>query len=167
LKFKVQHIHGTQNIAGDTFSRMFKGQVPHEPEISFHAVFSHFPLVFQDSAVLQPQDPELSTITSRLENTEPHPKYLLSKGVLYSHARFDHRQKVVVQSAMVPMLFDYCHTSPLGGHLGTLGTTNKIRENFIWKSMNTDVRDRFSHCRVCTLSKPAQNSRLGLYASEV
>jgi hypothetical protein len=109
----------------------------------------------------------LSAIISRLENKEPDSKYSLSKGVLYCHARFDHKRKIVVPSAPVPMLLGYYHIFPLAGHLGTFKSVNKIRENFIWKSMDTDIRDRFRHGRVCTLSKPAQNSRPGLLASEV
>jgi hypothetical protein len=82
FKFKVQHIRGTQNIVADTLSRMFQGQILHEPETSCLAVLSHFPLVFQALAALQRQDPELSVIISKLENKEPDPKYSLSNGVL-------------------------------------------------------------------------------------
>jgi hypothetical protein len=146
---------------------MFEGQIHHEPQISCQAVLSHFPLVFQDLAALQRQDTELSVIISKLENKEPDSKYSLSKGVLYCRARFDRKRNVVVPSAAVAMLFGYFHTSPLGGHLGTFKAISKIRENFIWKSMDTDIRDRIRHFRVCTLSKPAQNSRLGILASEV
>jgi transposase InsO family protein len=65
------------------------------------------------------------------------------------------------------MLFYYYHTSPLGGHLGIFKTINKIRENFIWKSMDRDIPGRVLHCTLCGLSKPAQNTRFGLLASEV
>jgi hypothetical protein len=33
--------------------------------------------------------------------------------------------------------------------------------------MDKDIRTRVRACRTCALSKPAQNSRLGLLASEV
>jgi hypothetical protein len=72
-----------------------------------------------------------------------------------------------VPAAAVPMLFDYYHTFRLGGQLGVFKTINKIRENFIWKSMDNDIRTRVGNCAVCGLSKPAQNTRLGLLASEV
>jgi hypothetical protein len=42
LKLKVQHIRGTRNIVADTLSRMFEGQVHHEPEIPYHAVLAIF-----------------------------------------------------------------------------------------------------------------------------
>jgi hypothetical protein len=167
LKFEVQHIRGTQNVVADTLSRMFEGRASQEVETPCNAVLSHFPLAFQDMAVLQRQDPELSEIIRKLENQETHPPYSLSKDVLHCRARSDRGRKVVVPSAAVPMLFSYYHTSPLGGHLGVYKTLNKIRENFIWKSMDSDIRERIRHCRVCALSKPAQNTRLGLLASEI
>jgi hypothetical protein len=82
----------TQNILADTLSPIFERQIHHEPQISCHAVLSHFPLVFQDLAAVQRQDPELSVIISKLENKEPDSKYSLTKGVLYCRARFDRKR---------------------------------------------------------------------------
>jgi hypothetical protein len=66
------------------------------------------------------------------------------------------------------MLFDYYHTSPQGGHFGVFKTIQKIRENFIWKDVDNDIRLRVRHCIVCNrLSIPAPSSRFGLLASEV
>jgi hypothetical protein len=65
------------------------------------------------------------------------------------------------------MLFDYYHTSPLGGHLGVFETIEKIRENFIWKGIDNDIRVRVRRCTVCGISKPVQNSGFGLLVSEV
>jgi hypothetical protein len=101
LKFKVQHIM-VRRISWQT--HWWRASTPW-PEISCHAVLGHFPLVFQDLAVLQRQDPELSAIIGKLQNKEPLPKYSLSKCVLYCSARFDHRRKVVVPSAAVAMPF--------------------------------------------------------------
>jgi hypothetical protein len=95
------------------------------------------------------------------------PKFCLFKEVLHCRSRFDRRRKFVVPAAAVPMLFDYYHTSPLGGHLGIFKTINKIRENFVCKPMDYDIRTRVRNCAICGLSKPAQNTRLGLLASEV
>lgn len=96
--------------------------------------------------------------------TSPPP---LQVNIVCCHTRFDHRQKVIVPLAVVPVLFDYFHTFPLGRHLGTFKTINKIHENFIWKSMDTDIHYHVHHFRVCTLSKLAQNWHLRLTASEV
>jgi hypothetical protein len=93
---------------------MFEGRASQEVETSCNAVLSHFPLAFQDMAVLQRQNPELYEIIRKLENQETLPPYSLSKDVLHCRARSDRGRKVVVPSAAVPMLFSYYHTSPLG-----------------------------------------------------
>jgi hypothetical protein len=69
--------------------------------------------------------------------------------------------------ATVPMLFNYYHTSSLGGYLGVFKTIHKIRENFIWKAMDNDIHARVRRCTECVLSKPAQNTLFGLLVSEV
>jgi len=65
------------------------------------------------------------------------------------------------------MVFAYFHESQLGGHLGVFKTTSKIRSHFIWKGMDKDIRSRVRAYQTCALSKPAQNSRWELLASEV
>jgi hypothetical protein len=65
------------------------------------------------------------------------------------------------------MVFVYFHNYPVGGHLGVFKTINKIRTQSIWNGMDNDIRVRVRSCREYALSKPAQNTRLGLLASEV
>jgi hypothetical protein len=55
----------------------------------------------------------------------------------------------------------------LGGHLGVFKTLSKIREHFMWKGMDKEVRDKVRQCHTCSLSKPAQNTRFGLLSSDV
>jgi hypothetical protein len=73
----------------------------------------------------------------------------------------------VVPAAATSMVFAYFHDSLLGGHLWVLNTINKICSQLIWKGMDKDICSRVRACHTCALSKPAQNSRLGLLASEV
>jgi transposase InsO family protein len=163
LKFKVQHVRGTQNVVEDALSGMFDASNHEAASASCHTLLTKFPLAFCDLATLQREDPELLSVLERLERNEPDPKFSLVNGVLHCRSRFDHKRKVVVPMATVPMLFNYYHTSPLGGHLGVFKTIQKIRENFIWQAIRARVRS----CTVCGLSKPAQNTRFGLLASEV
>jgi hypothetical protein len=65
------------------------------------------------------------------------------------------------------MSFSYFHDSPLGGHLGVRKTINKVRDQFLWKGMDIDIRARVRAYNTCELSKPAQNTKLGNLASEV
>jgi hypothetical protein len=65
------------------------------------------------------------------------------------------------------MVFAYFHDSPLDGYLGVRKTINKIRDQFKWKWMDKDILSKVRACHTCALSRPAQNTMLGLLASEV
>ena len=44
---------------------------------------------------------------------------------------------------------------------------SSIMKHFIWKGMDRDIATRVKNCHLCGLSKPAQNTKLGLLSSEV
>lgn len=169
LKFTVQHVRGTQNIIADTLSRMYPSpdEKVEEAESACAGVLFEFPLAHADFRSHQLQDPELSPIMAELERGEAHPPYSLSKGALCCRARLRGKPKLVLPNFLVPMVFEYFHSSPVGGHLGIHKTIAKIRESFIWKGMDRDIATRVRSCRTCSLSKPAQNTHLGFLASEV
>ena len=163
LKFHVRHIRGTQSIVADTLSRMFDAPLPEAPNPKVcHLTLTSFPLAFQELGHLQREDPMLAGIIAKLERGDNVQNYSLSRGTLYCRASTRRGQKLVVPAAAIPMVFAYFHDSPLGGHLGFSKTINKIRSQFIWKGMDKDIRSRVRACHMCALSKPAQNSRLGL-----
>jgi hypothetical protein len=62
LKFKVQHVRGTQNVVADALSRMFDVPQNELPSVSCNALLSHFPLAFRDLTLLQRKYPELCQI---------------------------------------------------------------------------------------------------------
>jgi hypothetical protein len=133
------------------------------------AVFSLVPLAWNHSkqdyghALWKPVCPPSSPPLERGDKVE---NYSLSKGILYCRSSKGQRLKLVVPATATPMVFAYFHDSPLGGHLGVLKTINKICSQFIWKGVDKDIRSQVCACHTCALSKPAQNSRLGLLASE-
>jgi hypothetical protein len=168
LKFQVRHIRGKQNIVADTLSRMFDSSSPDVPnQVSCHLTHTNFPLAFQELGQLQRQDSELADIIAKLERGDKFDNYSLSKGTLYCRSSKGRGQKLVVPAVATPMVFAYFHDSPLRGHMKVIKTINKIRSQFIWKGVDKDIRSRVRACHTCALSKPAQNSRLGLLASEV
>jgi hypothetical protein len=168
LKFQVRHIRGTQNIVADTLSRMFGAPLPETPNPEVcHLTLTDFPLVFQELGKLQREDPVLAGIIAKLESGDNVPNYCLSKSTLYGSAGKRHGQKLVVPAAAVPMVFVYFHDSPVGGHFGFYKTIKKVRSQFIWKGMDQEIRSRVQARHTCALSKPAQNARFGLLASDV
>jgi hypothetical protein len=104
-----------------------------------HTLLTQFPLAFRDLATLQREYPELLQVIKKLELKEQDPNFSLVNGVLHCRYRFDRKRKVVVPMATVPVLFNYYHTSSLGGYLGVFKTIHKIRKNFIWKAMDNDI----------------------------
>ena len=87
--------------------------------------------------------------------------------VLCCRERKGRAPKIVLPSKLVPMVFSYYHNSPVGGHKGISKTISSIRKNFIWKGMDRDIATRVKACHLCGLSKPAQNTKLGLLSSDV
>lgn len=171
FKFRVQHIRGTQNIVADALSRMFTQELDRDTQQSdfvSNMILSEFPLAFTDLEKHQASDPDILGILTRLKRGEEQPPYLLSNGVLCCRQqRGDRKPKVVLPSFLIPMVFSFFHQSPVGGHLGILKTIAKIRREYIWKGMDRDIAERVRSCKLCSLSKPAQNTKLGLLASQV
>jgi hypothetical protein len=167
LKFKVQHVRGTQNIVADSLSPMFEGHDVSEVSCPVSSILTSFPIAFQELGELQRQDVELKAIIERLERSESVPKYSLSKRIFCFSGRARSERKIVLPMATVDMVFQYFHSSPLGRHLGLFKTLSKIRQNFTWKCRYQDIRRRVSLCRECGLSKPAQNIQWGFLASQV
>lgn len=75
--------------------------------------------------------------------------------------------KLVLPAAMVSMVFHYFHSGPIGDHLGVLKTIQKIRQHFIWKGMDADIRNGVRYCKTCEVRKPAQNTHSGLWAPQL
>ena len=161
LKFQVKHIRGTQNIVADALSRMFESSPDEESnQVSCNLTLTNFPLAFHDFKQLQLQDPELIGIRNRLGHVEKIDNYFLSRGVLYWHSRRGRGQRLVVPATARPIIFAYFHDSPVGGHLGVSKTISKMHNHFMWSGMDKEIRDKVRKCHTCSLSKPAQNTRL-------
>ena len=165
MKFQVQHVRGTQNVIADSLSSMFEGYQPKEEEAkTISAVLTASPLAFQDLGELQHQDTELCTIMKKLQKGEVVRNYSIEKGVLRCRSRAGREWKIVVPVAVVPMLFHYFHSAPIGGHLGTFKRIQNIRQNFIWQGMDMDIQNRVRCCKTCAVIKPARETKLGFLA---
>lgn len=177
FKFEVHHIRSSQNIIADSLSRMFSTDLPQdlsssEPDslqeesiLQVGAILSELPLLFKDIALHQKEDPVLEGIRNRISDGNVIKPYSLVKGILCCIARHDNKLKIVVPKALTAVIFRYFHESPLGGHLGVFKTREKIRESFIWKNMDLDIRNWIKHCHACLSSKPSLNTRMGLLSS--
>lgn len=176
FRFKVSHIRSSANVVADTLSRMFGDEEPPPPSGDFEtefdpallgALLSDLPSSFTTIKQAQRQDPVLLDIIHNLERHQAVPPYALKDEVLMCKARRDAGMKIVTPQALIPLIFQYFHVSPIGGHLGLFKTLNKIRQRFIWKGMDKDIQASVKSCTVCMQSKPAQKTHYGFLASNV
>ena len=152
-----------KNVVADALSRMFSQPSEAQPDQPC-SVLLDFPLAFTDVLPHQLDDEELG---QNLKEGNVQAPYFLSKGVLCCKERKGRAPKIVLPSKLVPMVFSYYHNSPVGGHKGISKTISSIRRHFIWKGMDKDIATRVKACHLCGLSKPAQNTKLGLLSSDV
>ena len=54
------------------------------------------------------------------------------------------------------------HTSPIGGHSGFLKTYHKVKKEFFWKCLKTDIQRFIAECLVCQQNKVETIKTLGL-----
>jgi hypothetical protein len=103
----------------------------------------------------------------RLDRGNKVEGYLLQRDTLYWTSRRGRDKKLVVPTAAIPMVFAYFHDVPLGGHFGVHKTLRMISQHFTWQAFDKEIRSTAPACHICYLSKPAQNMKLEIMASEV
>ena len=55
------------------------------------------------------------------------------------------------------------HTSPLGGHSGFLKTYHKVKKEFFWEGLKSDIQKFVAECLVCQQNKFETIKTLGLF----
>ena len=61
----------------------------------------------------------------------------------------DHFFEQIIPQNMVHELLSSIHSSPTGGHLGVLKTTEKVRQRFYWPNFKDDIKTFISSCEQC------------------
>ena len=54
------------------------------------------------------------------------------------------------------------HTSPLGGHSGFLKTYHRVKKDFFWDGLKSDIQKFVAECLVCQQNKVETINTLGL-----
>lgn len=170
FNFDLEHCRATMNVCADSLSRMFEGDPLNcnntegdktltSPEKCL--ILQNFPTFFQSIAENQNSDPRLSEIICKLEQGEDVPHYQLRGGVLKYQKNPRCPAKVVVPENMHQVVAKYYHDAEINCHLGLKKTLAKISRDLAWDGMFQYVRDYVRSCKVCQLSKPAQNQKYG------
>ena len=169
---RQQHIRGTQNVVADTLSRMFQppykiSENKESGETSIiNTLITEFPLAFTDIAQYQQQDPYLNKIIEQIDKGNNSEKYILSKRVLCYKVANGKSLRIIAPDIIKPMLMEYYHSSTIGAHMGINKTIHRIRKEYHWENMNSEIAKFVKQCKLCALSKPARNSHIGKLISE-
>lgn len=165
FKFKVVHVRGSENQVADCLSRMFDPGTEHGPVLC--AVLPSVPASYTSICEHQKQDPLCRDIYLKLSQGEVVPNFRLSRDLIVYRPSKQCKNKVLLPKTLVPMILEYFHDSPFGGHLGQRKTYLKISRQFYWSSLRKDVTNYVRACESCLRSKPARTLKVGLLSSEV
>lgn len=92
---------------------------------------------------LTPMDPKVKQLVARWDSLQAN------KGILYH--KWEKPQgrsywQVVVPESRIPQVLQQCHNSPSGGHFGFFKTLGKVRQQYFWPGMASDIK---AWCRTC------------------
>jgi transposase InsO family protein len=99
-------------------------------------------------------------------------KLLLKDGVLCRAWELEDSNNVAYQVVM-PLserrfLLEQAHDAKTGGHLGVTKTLNKIRQNYYWPGLQSDVRSYVGGCDICARRKvPTKTKRAPMQPLQV
>lgn len=176
FKFTVSHVKGKENVVADCLSRLFEEvespneQPPHnQPEFDQFQVqiLTKLPEIFQDIKSHQLADATIANQIKRVGKPGSDSNFSLVQGVLVHKLPNQVKPRVVVPSKLIPLLFRYYHEAPLSSHLGIRKTLERIQTNFWAGDLKQTITAMVKSCRLCQLSKPAQNTRVGQLVSEI
>jgi hypothetical protein len=129
------------------------GQLPE----AFHSLKEH-----------QKRDPFCKNIYQKVVQADPTVKcFGLLNGTLVYHPSRAHTKRYLLPESLMPMVFEYSHSSTLSAHLGVTKMLNRISKVFYWPNMRKEVCAFVKGCSDCQRAKPPQNSRIGLHSSQV
>ena len=115
----------------------------------------------------QQQDPLLKPIIEQLEEGIKSDKYVLSKRILCHRIANGKELRIIAPDVIKPMLMEYYHSSTIGAHMGINKTIHRIRKEYHWNNMNSEIASFVKKCKLCALSKPARNSQISQLISEI
>jgi hypothetical protein len=152
--FEIIYKNGKQNVVADALSRKDE-----DVEAFLCAI-----LIIQLDWIIEARDEwkndeKVWTLIERLQqDSGASDKFtwkndsLWYKDRLYLCKNSQLKQKVLLE----------LHTSPVGGHLGFLKTYHRVKKDFFWDGLKTDVQRFVAECLVCQQNKVETIKTLGL-----
>ena len=91
-------------------------------------ILCEVPLAYECIEEAHARDLELKGILDRIRRGEYCAPYSIENDILLCTPRHDKKTKIVVPQTLIPVITNYFHTPPAGGHLGIYKTLHKIRD---------------------------------------
>ena len=88
-----------------------------------------------------------------------HDQFVVMDGVLFRTTHtvlgktMDPTLQIVIPEKWTQAVIEATHSSPLGGHLGSVRTYNAVRTRYYWRNMFKDVHDFVGTCHTCLTTK--------------
>ena len=143
LQFSFQYKKGPENKAADALSRI--GHV-----FALRAVSTSQPDWIQEIHSSYDIDTQARQfLQKRAVNPEEEPEYSLDNGLLKHQGRIWVGANAGLQTKIIEAL----HSSPVGGHSGSLATYQKIKKLFHWAGIKTAVKEFVQQCQICQQAK--------------
>lgn len=117
------------------------------------------------------RDPWYTNLMEKVQaNPDAYPAFIIRGNHLFK-AVHDRQLGRVVEKLYVPneyrsQLLEQNHASLPSAHLGQKKTLERISRLYYWPSIQDDVRDRVTHCRVCQQHKPSNDLPPGYMKTE-
>jgi len=160
--FEIKHRPGKENQNADALSRM---QTPAVCAINKHPYNARKvrerqradPELVQLILYLEKQIPYTMDVPTELSHSNSDNFFLDSEGILYklleSDKPYDPSSALVVPTSLRKEILEPCHDSPLVGHFGFDKTYRKIKLNYFWPKMYTQIKDWVATCVLCSKRK--------------
>jgi hypothetical protein len=107
----------------------------------------------------QKQDPALLEIMRKCaQDSPPESHYTVKDDLLLW------KQRIVIPNngALIQQVLYELHTSPLGGHAGITRTMARVKAQFYWPDMKTDIVEYVKKCEICQKAKTTNTLPAGL-----
>ena len=169
FNYIITHRPGKSHNNADSLSRY-----PHKPQSNPSPTLPVTAITFTDTPFArhtwqhaQSQDPDISTVITRIQHGTPsfsstdsptvrallkHPDQLvITDGILYSRTK-GFPQLIVPHAMRTPLIHD-AHAPPTSGHMGPQRTHLRLTPHYFWPGMKAEVTKYCTHCLECQQNK--------------
>ena len=149
-EFEIVYRAGNTNAAADSLSRL--------PATHYHIHTQLESAIISDLRKANASEPELLKFHELERHDQLPPGFRLQNGFLLYHSRM----YIPKDSPIIAKVLHEFHSSPQGGHAGTLKTYKRIAEQFYWSGMKKSVEIFVAACVTCQQTKYITTKTPGL-----